>query len=114
MTNPFSDSTNDDVLFPDDLPGQKLDPLSEEPVPADDVPHDDAKYGHYTLCESASDGEVWVNSQKQLRAILGEHYDDLVQTEGFPVIEIHDADRGDAEHDPWQFDFSLVEEGDPL
>lgn len=113
MSNPYAESATNNVLFPDDLVGKKLNPISDEPIPAEDVPEDDAKYGHYVECELAEATTSYVNAPKQLRYVIGEHYKELM-SDGYPVLEVTEAKRGPADHDPWEFETRLVREGEPL
>jgi len=111
MTNPFTESATDDVLYPDDLSGKKLLLRGEEPVDADEVPHDDAKYGYFTKCENSEGTEVWISSPKALREWIGENYAEVRNGTPFEIMTI---DKPSGENEPYVIDVRLIEDGDSL
>lgn len=99
MSNAFSDSVKDDVLFPDDLPGQgRLQLVSDGPIPAEEVPYDDAKYGLWIEV----DGDRFASAPEQLREFLGNAVEEHGTTD--LVFEVLEAERGPRDHDPWELE----------
>lgn len=106
------ESLNDGVLFPDDLTeyGGKSDlrltVVDPAPIPAEDVDHEDAQFGQWVR---VSDGhnEKWACAPEALRRFLADAYDEHGTEISFQVFR---ADRGEADHDPWQFRARVVEE----
>lgn len=99
MTNPFTEAATKDVWYPDELHEVgTVELISEEPIPADDVPHDDAQYGQWIEVESGT-GEMWFSCPKDLSRALGE-------AEAVPghVFSIRSAEKGDSDHSPWSFE----------
>lgn len=113
MTNPFIESTESDVLYPDDLPGIGLvEVLSSAPVDADDVDADGADYGLWCrVLPAGRDSEKWMACPRAIRALVGE----AIETDpDNPVIEVTEATRGGNDHDPWEIEGRVYEEGDPV
>lgn len=103
MSNPFKDATTKAVYYPDELPDVGTVRLeSEAPVPAEDVPEDDAKHGDFVkVTRGTADGdgtEVWLAAPRDLVRALGE-----AEAEPGHLFQVRSADRGDRAHDPWKF-----------
>jgi len=112
MSNPYSESATQDVLYPDDLEGRKFRVLSDQPLDASEVDDENAKYGQFSKAKTSDDTEVWLSSPKALRQFIGEHYDELVR-EGLPM-EVTMVEKGTADHDPYVIEARVIESGDPL
>lgn len=98
MSNPFRDAATKDVYYPDEQPDVGTIQLkSEEPVQAEDVPHEKARYGSFVKVEN-HEREVWFACPQDLMRALGE-----AEAEPGHVFQVRSTDRGDAEHDPWQY-----------
>jgi hypothetical protein len=111
MSNPYTDSATDDVLYPDDLEGRKFQITSEQPLDAENVDDDDAKYGQFSKALNADGKEVWVSSPKALRQFIGEHYDAIIRDE--TPIEVLTVEKPTGENEPYVIEARLVEAGDP-
>lgn len=111
MSNPFVNSATDDVLYPDDLPGRKFKLIGDEPIKASEIDHRDAKYGYFTEVRSTEQNRVWISSPKQLRLWIGNHYNPLKSGTWFEVLDVNE---GELEHDEYEIEARLVQEGDPL
>jgi hypothetical protein len=99
MDNPYEAAASKSVYYPDELaePGT-VELVSEAPVEADDVPHDDAKHGDFIKVETSA-GEVWFAAPKDLIRALGD-----VQAEPGHIFQVRATSRGDAAHDPWEIE----------
>lgn len=96
MTNPFKKAATKEVWYPDELPEPgTVELVSEAPVEADDVPHDDAKYGRFIKVRT-HDADVWFAAPRQLVEALGE-----VEAEPGHVFQVRDTEEPEAEHDEW-------------
>lgn len=108
MTNPMRESVTKEALYPDDLPqfGGKSDDhlvlVEPAPVDAGDVPVDDARYGQWIQVETGKHGEVWACAPRLLREFLADAFDFHESTD--LAFQVFDAERGDADHEPWRFD----------
>jgi hypothetical protein len=112
MTNPYTESATDDVLYPDDLEDRKLQITSEQPLDAGDVDHEDAKYGQFSKALDEDGTEVWVSSPKALREFIGQHYDEVIRNE--TPIEVTLVEKPPGENEPYVIEARLVKNGDPL
>lgn len=112
MSNPYTDSATDDVLYPDDLEGKKLQITSEQPLDADDVDDENAKYGQFSKALTSDGTEVWVSSPKALRQFIGEHYDAIIRQE--TPLEVLTVEKPTGENEPYVIEARLVADGDPL
>lgn len=98
MSNPFRDAATKDVYYPDeqaDVGTVRL--VSEEPVPADDVPHEEARYGQYVEVEN-HEKTVWFSAPQDLLRALGD-----AEAEPGHVFQVRATERDDEEHAPWQY-----------
>lgn len=103
MSNPFKKATEKAVYYPDELPDLgTVDLVSEAPVPAEEVPEDDAKHGNFVKIAHSMNGEAteaWIAAPRDLLRALGE-----AEAEPGHVFQVRGAERGDRAHDPWQFE----------
>lgn len=98
MSNPFEEAAKKGVYYPDELDSLgTVQLVSEAPIPADDVPADDARYGDWVKV-SQNGSEMWLACPRDLARALGEG--DASPGHVFQVRESH---REDAEDAPWQF-----------
>lgn len=113
MTNPWTKSTESDVLYPDDLPGLGLVEIqSSAPVSADDVDVDGADYGLWCqVTVAGTDSTRWMACPRAIRSLIGEAIETVPD---HPVIEVTEATRGPQDHDPWEIDGRVYDEGDPI
>jgi len=111
MSNAWSDSATKDVLYPDDLPGYGPVQVVSEPIEAEDVPSEEARYGLFAELGGDSPPQ-YMATPIQVRSLIG----DAVESEGgLPVVvEVFEAERGPSDDDPWEIDGRVVEDGDPL
>lgn len=111
MTNAWSESTEKAVLYPDDLPEHgPLSIVSEEPLSAEDVPHEEARFGSWAELHEDHAAE-YIATPEAVRTLIGA----AVEEQGFPcTIEVLEAERGPRDHDPWKIEGRIVEDGDPL
>lgn len=99
MSNPFKESVKKEVWYPDDLPDLgRFEVLSEEPVEAENVPHDEASYGKWVEVENGS-GPVWITAPLQLREIIGEAIEDHGDDYVIEVVEVEDPPQ---DHKPYE------------
>lgn len=99
MSNPFKEATRKAVYYPDELPDLgTVELVSEGPVPADEVPADDAKHGDFIEVTHGSGEDVWMAAPRDLLRALGE-----AEAEPGHVFSVRSAERGDRAHDPWKF-----------
>lgn len=112
MSNPWKESTVKEVLYPDDLQGRgPIEIVSEEPIEADEVPIDDARYGLWAEVAEGHDFR-YIAAPRQVRELIGEA---IEQNGGLPVvIEVLEIDRGPLDHDEWEVEGRILEEGDPI
>lgn len=102
-TNAWSESAQNDVLYPDDLAERGPVKVVSEPIEAEDVDVDGADHG--TLAELAGDSPPhYLVCPQQLREELGERWDEETETS---TIEVVEATRGPHDHDPWEFEFRV-------
>lgn len=99
MVNPFEKASKKEVYYPDELDEVgTVQLVSEEPIEAKEVPHDDAKHGDW-IKVTQNGAEIWLSCPKDLSRALGEGD----ATPGH-VFQVRSAEKD--EHDdkaPWQF-----------
>lgn len=99
--NAWSESAASDVLFPDDLPGRGPVTVVGEPLEATEVETDTVQYG---LVAELAEGHAaeYLAAPQALRAEIGDRWDPEAEA---ATVEVAEAHRGPADHDPWEFDF---------
>lgn len=112
MTNPWSESTEKAVLYPDDLAGRG--PLwikKQEPLEAEDVPEDDANHGKWAELID-SDPSDYMAAPVQVRDLIGEAW---AQSDGedYLGIEIFEAERGPEAHAEWDVEGRVLDPTEP-
>lgn len=113
-----SESIKKEVLYPDDLPGYG--PLvideylyweCEEKEDRDDLP-EGARYGTWLPIQAngSETAPEWIAAPRCLREFLEEV--DAEQGTCFEVLELEKFEHAD--HAPYEGEFKVIEEGDPL
>lgn len=111
MTNEWTESATNEVLYPDDLEGYGPLEVVSQPMPADDVPNENARYGKFGKLGDANDAE-WFAAPRQLRAAIGAVF---TKQDGLPVcFEVLDAEKGPQDDSEWSFEIRSIESGDML
>lgn len=106
MSNPWTDSATNDVLYPDDLEGYGPLSVVSDPVDADEIPNDNAKYGQFGKAGDGVEAE-WIATPRQLRAALGALFE---KQDGYPVtFEVTEASRGPRDDSEWTFDVKAID-----
>lgn len=101
MTNPFEEHATKACYYPDDfvgMPPVRL--VSEAPVPADEVPHDEAKFGDWIevrVGKADSASKAWMACPRALSKSLG-----VKEAEPGHLFEVTEAKRGNEDHSPWK------------
>lgn len=101
MTNPFKEAAEKACYYPDDfvgMPPVRL--VSEAPVPAEDVPHEEAKYGDWIKVQVGKNEaatEAWMACPQRLAKTLGQK-----EAEPGHLFDVTSAERGNKEHSPWK------------
>lgn len=98
MSNPWEESVDDDVLYPDDLAGETFELVGDAPVEAEEVDHENAQYGWF-MEVSNGESEKWASCPVELRKELG-----VAGAEKGHVFRVDGVDEGREEHDPYQFE----------
>lgn len=103
MTNPFREAATKDVYYPDEAPEVgTVELLSEEPVEAEDVPVEKARFGDWIQVRKGSGGdyeeEVWMSCPRDLQRALGE-----ADAEPGHVFQVRSTDREDEDDAPWEY-----------
>lgn len=112
MSNPWTQSTEKDVLYPDDLAGRgPLWIVAQEPLEADDVPHDDAQYGMWAELPEDDPAE-YLAAPRQIRELIGEAWEERPDAE-LLGIEILEAERGPQDHDEWEIEGKTLDPETP-
>lgn len=88
------------VLYPDDLPGEGFVVREYLYYESNEVEEDDAQFGMWLPVKKVGiDEELWMNAPRNLRERLVRL--DVEEGDAFRVLE---AERGPADHDPWEFE----------
>lgn len=112
MTNPWTKSTEKDVLYPDDLAGRgPLWILAKKPLEADEVPHDDARFGKWAELHEADPAE-YLAAPRQIRALIGDAWEENRDADVIG-IEILEAERGPEDHDEWEIEGYVLDIDEP-
>jgi hypothetical protein len=106
MSNEWTNSATNDVLYPDDLAGYGPLSVDSEPIEAEDVPSENAKYG--TFAKTAEGVEPdWIATPRQLRVAIGQMYDNQG---GLPVtFDVLEAERGPRDDSEWTFEVKPID-----
>lgn len=101
--NAWRESAENDVLFPDDLPGRGSITVIGEPIPAEKADTETVDMG---LVGELHDDHTaaYVVAPQELRQELGERWNGDSAT-----IEVLEAERGPKDHDAWEFEFRDLE-----
>lgn len=98
MSNAWKDSVTGDVLYPDDLEGRNLELVSEGPIDAENVDHDDANYGMW-MRVSNGERKYWAVCPSALREEFGE-----VEAEPGHAFRVESIEKGPKDHDPYEIE----------
>lgn len=98
MTNPFREHSTKSVWYPDEQHEVgTVELVGEEPIPAEDVLHADARHGDYI--EVKQNGiTMWFSCPRDLSRALGE-----VEAEPGHIFQVRGTSREDEENAPWQY-----------
>lgn len=99
--NPFTESVDDGVLYPDDLEGKTLELVGDRPVEADEVDHENAQYGMFVQVDDGT-GEKWASAPRGLREFLGHAVEEHGTTD--LVFLVSEVEKGPRDHDPYEVD----------
>lgn len=106
MTNEWTKSATNEVLYPDDLAGYGPLEVVEGPIEAEEANSENAQYGKFAVLGDGNEPD-FMATPRQLRAALGALFE---KQDGYPLtFEVLEAEKGPRDDSEWRFEVEAID-----